>query len=202
MKSRRRCCICFGLNRDTSIKQGQIAHLDGDATNSKEDNLAFFCFEHHDRYDSTSRQSKNFTREEVLQFRKELHDGIAIVFGSEVRFGEAKTVSPDPITGHYIREGSYESAELTVKRMPDGRYHVSGIALWGTSRELGPNIGELDFVGELHADAIEYRSTYDRSKPYRATLRFSGGRLTVSEQNWIGEFGMNVNFGGEYEKAI
>jgi len=30
---RRRCAICFGLNRDTGIKRGQIAHLDGDAAN-------------------------------------------------------------------------------------------------------------------------------------------------------------------------
>ncbi|TPG42461.1 hypothetical protein EAH79_00750 [Sphingomonas koreensis] len=28
VQSRRRCCICFGLDRDTRLKMGQIAHLD------------------------------------------------------------------------------------------------------------------------------------------------------------------------------
>jgi hypothetical protein len=55
LQARRRCCICFGLNRNTSIRQGQIAHLDGNASNNAEDNLAFLCFDHHDQYDSSSR---------------------------------------------------------------------------------------------------------------------------------------------------
>jgi hypothetical protein len=54
VESRRRCCICFGLNRDTSLKVGQIAHLDGNAVNSRKDNLAFLCFEHQDHLGSMS----------------------------------------------------------------------------------------------------------------------------------------------------
>ena len=78
LKSRRRCCICFGLNRDTSIKQGQIAHLDHNPNNNKEDNLAFLCFDHHDQYDSKTRQSKNLTKLEVLYFKDELISTIRI----------------------------------------------------------------------------------------------------------------------------
>jgi hypothetical protein len=201
LQSRRRCCICFGLNRDTSIRQGQIAHLDGNPLNNVEDNLAFLCFDHHDQYDSSTRQSKNFTPLEVKHFRSELQAAIQLAFGAQVQFGEVKGIV-DFVPGHYIRAGEYESAELKVQRLLDGRYHVTGTALWGTHREYGPNIGDLDFIGELHGDTIEYRWPYlGEDKEYHAWLKFSEDGLTVTEENWLGIFGMNVTFTGQYDKA-
>jgi hypothetical protein len=38
---RRRCCICYGLSRDTTIKTGQVAHLDRNRSNNNLDNLAY-----------------------------------------------------------------------------------------------------------------------------------------------------------------
>ncbi|NQU76069.1 MAG: hypothetical protein HQ546_07145 [Planctomycetes bacterium] len=75
-KSRRRCCICFGLNADDSVRQGQLAHLDQKRTNNDPDNLAFLCFDHHNQYDSKPSQSKNFTIQEVKRYRKQLYDHI------------------------------------------------------------------------------------------------------------------------------
>lgn len=43
--SRRRCCICYGLYKDIGVKNGQIAHLDGNPANYTKDNLAFLCLE-------------------------------------------------------------------------------------------------------------------------------------------------------------
>ena len=37
IKSRRRCCFCFGLNSDDTQKAGQIAHLDRNVLNHNED---------------------------------------------------------------------------------------------------------------------------------------------------------------------
>jgi hypothetical protein len=73
VKSRRRCCVCFGLSRDDKVKHGQIAHLDQDRTNSSEDNLAFLCLEHHDQFDSKTSQSNNLTRVELERYRAELY---------------------------------------------------------------------------------------------------------------------------------
>lgn len=201
LQSRRRCCICFGLHRDTSIRQGQIAHLDGDASNSAEDNLAFLCFDHHDQYDSTTRQSKNFTQEEVKHFRSELYAAIQLAFDTQVQFGEATGVA-DLIPGHYIRAGEYESAELKIQRLADGRYHVTGTALWGTHREYGPNIGDLDFIAEIHGGTIEYRwPCLGENREYHAWLKFTDAGLIVTEENWVGVFGINVTFSGQYDKA-
>lgn len=81
VRSRRRCCVCYGLHRDVGLKAGQIAHLDQNAANATDDNLAFMCFVHHDQYDSTTRQSKNLTPREVKHYRDELYADIEIYFG-------------------------------------------------------------------------------------------------------------------------
>jgi hypothetical protein len=72
-RSRRRCCICFVLDHDSSEKEGQIAHLDRNPTNNALDNLAFLCLKHHDRYDSTTSQSKRMTMPEVKEYRAALY---------------------------------------------------------------------------------------------------------------------------------
>jgi hypothetical protein len=76
-QSRRRCCICAALNGDLSRKKGQIAHLDGKPANNDPDNLAFFCLDHHDEYDSTTNVSKNLGMVEVKRYRAELLARIA-----------------------------------------------------------------------------------------------------------------------------
>jgi len=73
-RCRRRCCICYGLNRNEEVKPGQIAHLDRNPLNNEIDNLAFLCLEHHDQYDTRTTQSKGLTIEEVKSYRKELED--------------------------------------------------------------------------------------------------------------------------------
>lgn len=203
LRSRRRCCICFGLNRDTLIKQGQIAHLDGVVKNNSESNLAFLCFDHHDQYDSTTRISKNFTREEVMGFREELYQAIRLAFTLEASFSEAGTAPPDRASGHYIRMGNFDSAELRILLMANGHYHITGLALWGEGRGAGPHLGELDFVAPLCRNVIKHLETHPGGSSYRATLNFSDQGLTVIEErigvNFI--FGANVTFCGKYTKA-
>lgn len=199
IKARRRCCICFGINRVTMLRQGQIAHLDQNPNNSDEDNLAFLCLEHHDQYDSTTRQSKNFTLEEVKRFRSELHEAIRKAFSVVVRFGDAQADLAD-VSGHYIRNGDYESAELTIQRIDETQYHVTGLALWGTTRQNGPNLGELDFIAGLTDDTIIYTENHSNCT-YCIVIRFTEMGLTVTEQEFIGMFGRNVNFRGNYDLA-
>lgn len=73
VQSRRRCCVCFGLHRDESIRKGQIAHLDGNPNNNDIENLAFLCFDHHEEYDSQTSQSKGLSRLEIVRYREELY---------------------------------------------------------------------------------------------------------------------------------
>src|ERR1700676_2693725 len=76
-KSARRCALCFHLNGDLTEKRGQIAHLDGDRTNSAEDNLAYMCLDHHSLFDSTTKQHNNYTIPEVKAARAKLYELVA-----------------------------------------------------------------------------------------------------------------------------
>lgn len=120
--------------------------------------------------------------------------------GKEVSFGEARAFA-DPIAGQYIREIGRESAEVRVSRLQNGRFHVGGLALWGTDREYGPNLGELDFIGELDGQCLRYQWEHGDGLLYRAVLTFRADGLYITEENWIGVYGMNVTFAGNYERV-
>ena len=83
---RRRCCLCFGLNRETQIKSGQIAHIDRNSENNDGENLAFLCLEHHDEYDSKTSQRKGLTIDEVRSFKDPLipYTHVDAMIGSRV----------------------------------------------------------------------------------------------------------------------
>jgi hypothetical protein len=76
-RSLRRCCLCFALANDRSVKAGQIAHLDHNRKNNKFDNLVWMCFTHHDQYDGTTSQSKNFQLPEVKVYRDQMYEWLA-----------------------------------------------------------------------------------------------------------------------------
>ena len=77
VKSRRRCCLCYCLEFDLDQKEGQIAHLDGNASNPAFDNLAFLCLRHHDQYDSRTSQSKGLMGDEVKYYRTLLYRNLS-----------------------------------------------------------------------------------------------------------------------------
>jgi len=76
-RSLRRCCVCYALKGDLTVKKGQIAHLDRDRTNIKPGNLVWLCLLHHDAYDGRTSQSKGFRRGEVKHYRANLWTAIA-----------------------------------------------------------------------------------------------------------------------------
>ena len=72
VESRRRCALCFGLDGDTTEKEGQLAHIDRDPTNSARENAAWLCTKHHARYDSRARQTKGHTPDELRAYQRML----------------------------------------------------------------------------------------------------------------------------------
>lgn len=81
--SRRRCCLCAYLHGDFREKQGQIAHLDRNSASADLDNLVFLCLNHHDRYDSSTRQSKGLITEEVIRYRAKLYEWSSDLDGAD-----------------------------------------------------------------------------------------------------------------------
>lgn len=73
IKSRRRCALCVALNGNTDERPGQIAHLNGDHSDNRLENLVWLCLEHHDKFDSKTSQTKNYTQIEVRRYRDNLY---------------------------------------------------------------------------------------------------------------------------------
>jgi hypothetical protein len=112
-------------------------------------------------------------------------------------------VAGEPITsvqGKYELETKDANANLEVNLLFDGRVHVTGLALWGTDRSAGPNIGELDFVAAIKNGLVTYEDKTGEGRPYKLELHFHQKGLTAREENALGYFGMNVTFKGEYRK--
>ena len=70
---RKRCCLCFGINNDSTVKKGQITHLDHNAKNIAYNNLVYLCDDHHSQYNSYNSQIKNLIIKEVKNFRDSLY---------------------------------------------------------------------------------------------------------------------------------
>lgn len=197
LNCRRRCSLCFGLERDNRIKQGQIAHLDKNPNNNQLENLAFLCLSHHDMFDSRTSQSKGITKAEVIEFRNELETYISDNWNRQII--ENNQIKFDIFTGSYYRGNEFESSELEVTFLGGNLIHVKGDSFWGKTSEYGPIIGQLDFVTELEINkAIFKDKLFDEE--YSLELVFKGNKLTVIEEYVAGYFGMNVSFDGEYDK--
>jgi hypothetical protein len=69
-----------------NIKQGQLAHLDGNRQNNRERNIAYLCFNHHDWLDTRPSQSKALTAREVHHFRTELQEALISLTGHVCMF--------------------------------------------------------------------------------------------------------------------
>lgn len=74
--SMRRCAICFGVQNDFAEKPGQIAHINHDNSQTALDDLVWLCAFHHDKYDSKTSQTKNYTKQEVISYRARLYQAV------------------------------------------------------------------------------------------------------------------------------
>lgn len=91
VRSKRRCALCYGLGGDLTEKTGQIAHLNQDNSDASFGNLVWLCLDHHDQYDSITRQSKNYTLLEVKTYRDRLYAALAESDYSEADFAGLRT---------------------------------------------------------------------------------------------------------------
>jgi hypothetical protein len=156
LASRRRCALCFGLDGDTTEKEGQIAHV-GDRTNIVLENAAWLCTKHHARYDSRSRQTKGHTPDELKAYRSQLYEYVAAQPG----------VWPDAVPDQRTkrRRGGI-SLEVHDRRIPVYRKTNDFV------RDMlrGPDI-ELAKILQFAADTDEALFLFDEGiAEYLATL--------------------------------
>lgn len=189
--SRRRCAFCYGIDGDTTEKDGQVAHVDRNPSNVDEDNAAWLCTKHHSRYDSRSRQAKGHTPFELKAYRGMLHQHMA----SPVAWPDAGTSS----TG-----GSGVSLEVFDRRVPVYRATLEFLreVIKGSKLDLEPIFSfarqtdealflfddELsEYLGELYRRAVHLHAVYalreaPESRTRELSDEWSSAMLWFSEQ--------------------
>ena len=196
LRSRRRCALCFGLNRDASIKRGQIAHLNRDRSNNKIENLAFLCLDHHDQYDSRTSQSKGLKITEVQYYRAELEEALRASLSAPLELDE-DDLSMKEWEGVYRRESDNASAELRIVRSAPDRYWISGLAFWGIQSSEVPHDGYLDSPAMLRGECLVLKD-----QDYKLSMTLTDSGLSATQEPLAANmFGMNVTFEGQYRRV-
>lgn len=193
-KCRRRCCMCYALDRDARQKNGQIAHIDRISSNSAIENLAYLCLDHHNLYDSKMKQTKNYTPAELTSYKQELENYILTEWNKPILNNE---ILVDVFSGRFSHSSENASADLEIKYVGGNILQIKGMSFWGTNDEGGPNIGLLDCIGEISGTkAVFIDKLHDLE--YKLEISFLGDKLSVSDSNVIGYFGHGVSFAGDY----
>jgi hypothetical protein len=91
------------------------------------------------------------------------------------------------ISGKYLKETDDERAEIEIKKLPNGRVHVTGISDWGITQKHGPNIRYSEKIG--------------KGQQYRLQLTPTRRGLSAKEEHGEAKFGLNATFEGEYKKV-
>ncbi|MDV6375038.1 hypothetical protein [Deinococcus arenicola] len=174
--------------------------------------------DHHDEYDSITRQRKNYTIREVKRYREELYLAIKNSFEPKiVTLSSLASNLPqsnlDLVTGHYLREDDegIAAAEIMISRLIGGKYHIEGHALWGLHRESGPNMGDFDTTAELIGNILIFTyfnfsmsySPHSKQEelPYELRLYIENDKISASENDGFTPYGVNVRFSGQYTKV-
>lgn len=218
-KSAARCAICYGTRMNTNAVYPapgfQIAHIDKNAANSAENNLALLCIPCHSMYDSILRQAKNYKPENIRRWRDQLYADVAanrlpLPMTHPQHVTAVTTVSlsvPDP---HVIllREFLSKAGEITQLLCGDGTYLSIAIqhsrreyikanfSHWLTNplRNRRGDIAALQdkFVRVLMelASSYEYLGTLDDAPPHIIPIGYFndiGHAIKVPEQYCCGE---------------
>jgi hypothetical protein len=150
---------------------------------------------------SLSDQGKNEMEKRMKRLSATvIHLSVLIIIISMASGVLAQEPKPKNVSGKYIKKTENESANIEVKLISQNKVHVKGIALWGTNRETGPNIGELDFKAPIKNGRVEYFENKGKKQYYKLELIFTEKGLIAKEEGSSDNFGLNVTFAGEYSK--
>lgn len=160
LKSARRCCFCYGLHHDFDTKKGQIAHLDQNNQNTRFENLAWLCLEHHDEYDGKTSQSKGLTLLEAKEYRKRLYEEIdSRWLGRKNELQKLESVSAanttvektilkqNPFSDDLICEVTFEADDSMIMLLKCFRNEY---------------VGPFFLITSVHSGLLEFRSTDPR----------------------------------------
>ncbi len=98
-KSNLQCCVC-------KMRGDHLHHLDGDPSNTVEDNLAFLCFDHHEQAERKSSLRKGLSPGVIRKYREEHYQAI------QMEKERLARLMDQPIKG--LTESALVNASLTA----------------------------------------------------------------------------------------
>lgn len=205
VRSARRCPLCFALDGDSRQKQGQIAHLDKNSDNNDLTNLQFLCLPHHDQYDSTTSQSKGFTKAEVRSYASLLDEYVEKM--RDNAWPDALPAQHDPV-----------EPNETIERCSVAAYHMRLPAYRAVSQFINQIVASAEvslddllefakatsevlflydqstdaFVQEVYSNAVRLRSVGQRLEHLRKTRQPLPDNLVETESNLLYWFSGSV----------
>jgi hypothetical protein len=156
-RARRRCCICFHLEGDLSVKELQIAHLDRNRANNAPRNLVGLCLPHHDAYDSRRGLTRNYSAGEVRIYRDQLDAVFAkreesVVMRAIIEGGNAQLSSAN-ILGRVV--DAYDRALDGMEK----HQRANGIALKHLARVALEEEGDFPAAAEALLSVVRLASS-------------------------------------------
>ncbi|ECZ6324423.1 hypothetical protein C5G84_02150 [Salmonella enterica] len=218
-KSAARCAICYGTRMNTDavypVPGFQLAHIDRNAANSAENNLALLCIPCHSMYDSTFRQAKNYRPENIRRWRDQLYEDVAANRlpppMTYPQCAASVTQVSQSVSDHHVsllREFLSKAGQITQVLCGDGTYLSIAIehnrleyikanfSHWLTNplRSRRGDIAALqdEFIRVLmeFASSYEYLGTLDDAPPHIIPIGYFndiGHAIKVPEQYCCGE---------------
>jgi hypothetical protein len=218
-KSAARCAVCYGTRMNTDavypVPGFQLAHIDRNAANNAENNLALLCLSCHSMYDSSFKQTKNYRPENIRRWRDQLYaDVVANHLPPPMRYpqcGAAATQVSRPVPDPHVsvlREFLNKAGEITQVLCDDGTYLSIAIEYnrleyikdnfshWLTNplRSRRGDIAALqdEFIRVLmeFARSYEYLGTLNDAPPHIIPIGYFndiGHAIKVPEQYCCGE---------------
>ncbi|MBB6117933.1 hypothetical protein F4826_004913 [Rahnella inusitata] len=214
-----RCAVCYGTRMYTDavypVPGFQLAHIDRNASNNAENNLALLCIPCHSMYDSVFRQAKNYRPENIRRWRDQLYADVAakrlpppmIYSQCAAAVTQVSPPVPDPHVS-LLREFLSKAGQITQVLCGDGTYLSIAIehnrlayieanfSHWLTNplRSRRGDIAELqdEFIRVLmeFARSYEYLGTLDDAPPHIIPIGYFndiGHAMKVPEQYCCGE---------------
>jgi hypothetical protein len=149
------------------VREGQIAHADRDNANNALANLVWLCLRHHNAYDRQARQSRGFTKQELLPHRAALVEYLAalpvawadsrpIKLGARRRPLSSDVYDRKILIYRAVRELIITAAQKTTIEWPElfafNRTTDEAIFMFGSDVD--------EYLKELHHKCIELHTTH------------------------------------------
>ncbi|MGL6337201.1 hypothetical protein [Aeromonas jandaei] len=104
------------------------------------------------------------------------------------------------LQGEFTSIGYNSLSFIEISNITEDKIKIKGISLWGTNTEA-PRTGEIELIlNNLGGEYIFLGDGMNTPKQFILTIQ-NKNQLTIHEHGYMGIYGLNVTFSGNYERV-